>query len=95
MSLREGPFLPSTHIKHATDALAKVKAGMTDTSTVAHRLQMCSIKLLDSNLLHSILCNDINPLTKQNQHFLSVFQLLFTGAARVLDCNGWGNFEAV
>lgn len=50
VSLREGPFLPSTHIKHATDALAKVKAGMTDTSAVAHWLfidQMCSIKLLD------------------------------------------------
>lgn len=52
---------------------------------------MCRIKLLDTTRL--ILCNYINPLEKQ--HSPSVFQLLFTGAARVLDFNGWGNFEAV
>lgn len=43
---------------------------------------------------HCMLGNYINPLTKQN--YLSVFQLLVTGAASVSDLvNGCGNSESV
>lgn len=38
-----------------------------------------------------MLCNHINPLPKLN--YLSVFQLLLLGAARVPDFNSCGNLE--
>lgn len=73
MSLREGWFLPLTHIKYTTYALAKVKAGMTDTFTIACWLHMCSIKLLDTNLLDSILCNTLIPYQNKINIFTPCF----------------------
>lgn len=70
-------------------AWPKVTAGMSRSNAGALCLSYSASVYYSDCMLR----NYINPLAKQN--YLSVFQLFFIRAARVLDFNRWGNLEPV